>query len=82
MNLSSSDTNRTCNKVKPIYESPNGQLYVPATPSPTQCAPRNAKRQSDDWSRIAYYTSTAPAQATGLSFMANLGDPEMSGTFD
>jgi hypothetical protein len=82
MNLSSSDTNRTCNKVKSIYESPNGQLYVPATPSPTQGAPRNAKRQSDDWSRIAYYTSTAPAQATGLSFMANLGDPEMSGTFD
>ncbi|CAN9369168.1 unnamed protein product [Alternaria alternata] len=34
------------------------------------------KRQAADWSRIAYYTSTAPAQATGLSFMANLGDPQ------
>ena len=35
-----------------------------------------------DWSRVAYYTSTAPAQATGLSFLANLGDPQKSGTFD
>ncbi|KAH9879146.1 hypothetical protein J1614_002583 [Plenodomus biglobosus] len=35
-----------------------------------------------DWSRVAYYTSTAAAQATGLSFLANLGDPHKSGTFD
>jgi len=35
-----------------------------------------------DWSRVAYYVSTAPAQATGLSFLANLGDPQKSGTFD
>jgi hypothetical protein len=31
---------------------------------------------------VAYYTSTAPAQATGLSFLANVGDPQKSGTFD
>lgn len=35
-----------------------------------------------DWSRVAFYTSAAPAQATGLSFLANLGDPQKSGTFD
>jgi hypothetical protein len=40
-----------------------------------------AKRAAD-WNRVAYYTSTAPAQATGLTFMANLGDPRESGTFD
>jgi hypothetical protein len=34
------------------------------------------------WDRIAYYTSAAPAQATGFSFLANLGDPRKSGTFD
>jgi hypothetical protein len=34
------------------------------------------------WSRIAYYTSTAPAEATGFAFLANLGDPQKSGTFD
>ncbi|ORY19425.1 putative TOS1-like glycosyl hydrolase-domain-containing protein [Clohesyomyces aquaticus] len=34
------------------------------------------------WGRIAYYTSTAPAEATGLAFLANLGDPRLSGTFD
>jgi hypothetical protein len=34
------------------------------------------------WSRVGYYTSSSPAQATGLSFLANLGDPRESGTFD
>ena len=38
--------------------------------------------EASDWSRVAYYTSIAPAQATGLSFLANLGDPQKSGTFD
>lgn len=40
------------------------------------------RRASSDWNRVGYYTSTAPAQATGLSFLANLGDPQKSGTFD
>jgi hypothetical protein len=40
------------------------------------------RRAGADWSRVAYYTSTAPAQATGLSFLANVGDPQKSGTFD
>lgn len=39
-------------------------------------------RAASDWSRVGYYTSAAPAQATGLSFLANLGDPQRSGTFD
>lgn len=35
-----------------------------------------------DWRRVASYTSAASAQATGLRFLANLGDPQKSGTFD
>ncbi|KAF2442521.1 hypothetical protein P171DRAFT_523321 [Karstenula rhodostoma CBS 690.94] len=34
------------------------------------------------WSRVAYYTSAAPAAASGFAFLANLGDPQKSGTFD
>jgi hypothetical protein len=40
------------------------------------------RRDAGDWSRVAYYTSAAQAQATGFSFLANQGDPEKSGTFD
>ena len=62
----------------PVFQRPNGQPYDIPAPLPSSMV----KRQAADWSRIAYYTSTAPAQATGLSFMANLGDPQKSGTFD
>jgi hypothetical protein len=34
------------------------------------------------WSRVAFYTSAAPATASGFAFLANLGDPQKSGTFD
>ena len=40
------------------------------------------RKRAAAWERVAYYTSAAPAQATGLSFLANLGDPRKSGTFD
>ncbi|PVI08167.1 hypothetical protein DM02DRAFT_579331 [Periconia macrospinosa] len=40
------------------------------------------KAAGDTWGRIAYYTSEAPAEATGFAFTANLGDPQKSGTFD
>ncbi|KAF9699574.1 hypothetical protein EKO04_002562 [Ascochyta lentis] len=40
------------------------------------------RKRAAAWDRIAYYTSAAPAQATGFSFLANLGDPQKSGTFD
>jgi hypothetical protein len=40
------------------------------------------RRQAANWNRVAYYTSAAPAAATGLSFLGNLGDPQESGTFD
>jgi hypothetical protein len=53
------------------------QPIASSTPTPAV-----AKRAATDWSRVAYYTSTAPAQATGFSFLANLGDPQKSGTFD
>ena len=40
------------------------------------------RKRAAAWDRIAYYSSAAPAQATGFSFLANLGDPRKSGTFD
>lgn len=40
------------------------------------------RKRAAAWDRIAYYRSAAPAQATGFSFLANLGDPRKSGTFD
>jgi len=56
------------------------------TPNPAPTSPhvrrRIIERAAASWNRVAYYTSTAPAQATGLSFLANLGDPRQSGTFD
>ncbi|KAI4631861.1 uncharacterized protein J4E87_002568 [Alternaria ethzedia] len=62
----------------PVSQRPDGQPFDIPSPSPSPIS----KRQGSDWKRIAYYTSTSPAQATGLSFMANLGDPQKSGTFD
>lgn len=43
---------------------------------------KRARAVSTAWSRVGHYKSAAPAQATGLSFLANLGDPQKSGTFD
>ena len=40
------------------------------------------RKRAAGWDRVAYYTSAAPAEATGFSFLANLGDPRQSGTFD
>jgi hypothetical protein len=62
---------RAANKRKPLQPT--------TTPKPKR---EGMERDGADWSRVGYYTSTAPAQATGLSFLANLGDPQMSGTFD
>jgi hypothetical protein len=55
----------------------------PASERTNSASEHNLERRvGADWNRVAYYTSTAPAQATGLSFLANLGDPQKSGTFD
>jgi hypothetical protein len=58
------------------------------TPAPTS-APQSSSQTEDvhkaaaaTWDRVAYYTSAAPAAATGFAFLANLGDPQKSGTFD
>ncbi|KAH7087127.1 putative TOS1-like glycosyl hydrolase-domain-containing protein [Paraphoma chrysanthemicola] len=59
---------------------PNPALTI--SPATTANKTNIARRAAPDWSRVAYYTSTAPAQATGFSFLANLGDPQKSGTFD
>jgi hypothetical protein len=72
-------------KEKPFKSAPkllNERPIFTSTPAPKTNNSPPSKRQAPDWSRVAYYTSTAPAQATGLTFMANLGDPQKSGTFD
>lgn len=69
--------------------------HYPLQPTSVDTSPavlemeRTVKRDSPwaaaaaaDWSRVAYYTSSAPAEATGISFLANRGDPRKSGTFD
>ncbi|CAN9340353.1 unnamed protein product [Alternaria sp. RS040] len=65
-------TSSSTQNTSPVFQRPNGQPYDIPAPLPSSMV----KRQVADWSRVAYYTSTAPAQATGLSFMANLGDPQ------
>ncbi|KAJ4345693.1 target of Sbf [Didymosphaeria variabile] len=59
---------------------------VPTSASPTSGNPlqeNDVKRDAASiWSRVAYYTSAAPAAASGFAFLANLGDPQKSGTFD
>ncbi|KAF1830205.1 hypothetical protein BDW02DRAFT_573252, partial [Decorospora gaudefroyi] len=71
----------TCQNLEPVVERPDGQAIVTGTPAEASATSPLPKRAAGDWSRVAYYTSTAPAQATGLTFMANLGDPDLSGTF-
>jgi hypothetical protein len=68
-----------------ILASPRS--FITTTPRPAKRAitpPERGigRRAGADWNRVAYYTSAAPAEATGLSFLANLGDPRQSGTFD
>jgi hypothetical protein len=66
-----------------LERHPKSPLELALAPSQhtTDDTTRLHKRAAD-WDRVAYYTSTAPAQATGFSFLANLGDPGQSGTFD
>ncbi|KAF9736232.1 hypothetical protein PMIN02_006794 [Paraphaeosphaeria minitans] len=60
------------------------------TDAPHPAEPSNGPSHDNDvkvaaastWSRVAYYTSAAPAAASGFAFLANLGDPQKSGTFD
>ncbi|KAF2800053.1 hypothetical protein K505DRAFT_293566 [Melanomma pulvis-pyrius CBS 109.77] len=56
---------------------------LPTLPTcPCRSTHETTTTTADTWSRVAYYTSAAPAQATGFAFLANLGDPQKSGTFD
>lgn len=48
----------------------------------TLTSPQEVTATAAIWKRIAYYTSTAPPEATGFAFLANLGDDRKSGTFD
>ncbi|KAF2855473.1 hypothetical protein T440DRAFT_474885 [Plenodomus tracheiphilus IPT5] len=80
-----------CTNISIATESDDSQHIPIPTIAPTPVAPMETILRRDevhiavtppDWSRVAYYTSTAAAQATGFSFLANLGDPQKSGTFD
>lgn len=78
------------NLIRPESHSvyiPSGRQLPVARPFPTKHTVVNEKakavrRAVADWGRVAYYNSAAPAQATGMSFLANRGDPRKSGTFD
>jgi hypothetical protein len=50
--------------------------------SKNESSTNRVRPRAAGWSRVGYYTSSSPAQATGLSFLANHGDPQKSGTFD
>lgn len=85
--INSLNPNCTCQRSTLLTKELKRQLEATVTHSPTQSsAPIKAKtkirKRAAAWERIAYYSSAAPAQATGLSFLANLGDPQQSGTFD
>jgi hypothetical protein len=81
------DSDCPCKTSSPLAkarEQPVAATAAPPSVKRADTAPEKSlgRRTGADWSRVAYYTSTAPAQATGLSFLANLGDPQKSGTFD
>ncbi|KAH3957684.1 hypothetical protein HBI49_016560 [Parastagonospora nodorum] len=66
-----------------VTSEPNEEPQGTPTAKQADTAPgRGFIRRAADWNRVAYYTSASPADATGLSFLANLGDPRKSGTFD
>lgn len=60
---------------------PSTFVTMARAPTKARLEPRQTPIRAD-WRRIASYTSAASAQATGLRFLANLGDPRKSGTFD
>lgn len=88
--LNSTELNCTCQQ--PTTDATTAQIieHHPENalgPSPARSLdPTNdiseMRKRDAAWDRVAYYTSAAPAQATGFSFLANLGDPRQSGTFD
>jgi hypothetical protein len=57
-------------------------VAVQSKPTTTTVPELEATVAAAAWERVAYYTSTAPAEATGFAFLANLGDEQKSGTFD
>jgi len=66
-------------------EPSENSTYTPANtpiPQPLHTSGDVKKAVPATWDRVAYYTSAAPAAATGFAFLANLGDPQKSGTFD
>lgn len=84
IDLSPLKLNRACRNPSASVPRPEQQPQDVYTPAPVPDVNTISKRDdaAAQWNRVAYYTSTAPAQATGLSFLANVGDPQKSGTFD
>ncbi|KAH6638068.1 putative TOS1-like glycosyl hydrolase-domain-containing protein [Boeremia exigua] len=84
----SSNTKCTCQNTQTVsqhlgHEHPRfASRPTPAQQSEPATDVAEVRKRAGAWDRVAYYTSTAPAQATGFSFLANLGDPRQSGTFD
>jgi hypothetical protein len=64
------------------YHTPHPTLVEPSYALYSSSSTPNVSVRAAGWSRVAYYASTAPAQASGFAFLANLGDDRKSGTFD
>lgn len=85
--VNSPSSNCTCRSPPTVTQNLERHPKIALRPMPTQ-PPRSIsdtaeiRKRAAAWDRVAYYTSVAPAQATGFSFLANLGDPRQSGTFD
>lgn len=79
--------NSTCRSFPTGTQNLERHPNVASRPTPAQSPcpvvdTAHIRKRAADWDRVAYYTSLAPAEATGFSFLANLGDPQESGTFD
>ncbi|KAJ8108987.1 hypothetical protein OPT61_g7786 [Boeremia exigua] len=76
----------TCQNLPTVTQDlerhPHVASITPAQPSNPRSDIPGIRKRAAAWDRVAYYKSAAPAQATGFSFLANLGDPRQSGTFD
>ncbi|KAF2118285.1 putative TOS1-like glycosyl hydrolase-domain-containing protein [Lophiotrema nucula] len=67
----------------PTFSEPSDVSYSPLESNyPSALSKNDISRRAAVWSQVAYYTSNAPAQASGITFLANLGDDRKSGTFD
>ncbi|KAF2204489.1 hypothetical protein GQ43DRAFT_409475 [Delitschia confertaspora ATCC 74209] len=67
---------------KPFVNISLEHAELASTAPSTASSPSIVSAEEATWNRVAYYASKSPAQATGFAFMANVGNPGVSGTWD